>query len=116
MISDYASEFEKEGIICVAVGFDPPENLKKMEKYSSILISDYPSHAIINAYKANQLFPPIFDRKANKSELALTISYLINSKGIIVWKFRKKDILNPYLSRPKMSDVFQAIKYYLKDQ
>ncbi len=101
-------EFKKMDVILVAIAFDTPENLQHMTKYGEIIISDYPSREIMTAFNTNMVKPGFWDRRLKKTNLAVPITFLIDSSGKIVWKF-----LGTPSRRPKNRVILQAISKYL---
>lgn len=93
------------GINLVAIASDTPRELKKMsKKYDMVFIADLKTKEIIRAYDAEKVDSSKKARKNLKMKDLHPLTYLLNSKAEIVWKYiGTKEV------RPSNEEIFTAI-------
>nr|QEE18026.1 hypothetical protein DSAG12_03864 [Candidatus Prometheoarchaeum syntrophicum] len=93
----------------VAIASDTTRELKKMsEKYAMVYIADLNTKEIIRAYDAEKIDSTKKPEKNLKIKDVLPLSYLLNNRAEIVWRF-----VGTKEKRPPNRKIFAAIKKYL---
>lgn len=96
-------EFEKRNIMLVAISTDRIRPLKKLaekENYKFKVISD----ADAKISKEYKVFGKPIDYDMIKAELAIPSTYLIDSTGMIVWRY-----IGTKTNRPSIEAILEAI-------
>ena len=101
--------FEQHDVTVVIIGPDYPDNLRKMNAYGFVNVSD-PKREITKDYDVLTINPLPGDAMYKLNDLPIPITFLIkgNGDGKIVWKYvGTKEI------RPENKVIFDAISRYL---
>jgi peroxiredoxin len=89
-------EFRERDILPVIVASDSSRELKKMsQEYDMVFIADIKKRAVIKTYKANWGGAPIHEEVFYHRKVLLPMTYLIDCRGVIVWKFAGEKKVRP---------------------
>ena len=108
-LSEDNSTFETHDVKVIIIGPDHPDNLRKMNTYGFVNVSD-PEREITKNYNTLTVNPLPGDAMFKLTDLPIPITFLLkgNGDGKIVWKYvGTKEI------RPENKDIFDAISRYL---
>ena len=97
------AEFEKKSIKLIAISTDRAKALKKLaekEEYKFIVVSDDDAKISMEY----DVYGKPIDYDMIKIELAIPTTYLIDSDGIIVWRY-----VGTKTDRPSIEEILEAI-------
>ena len=106
LLTENQIKFDEKNVSILAIARDPPKKLKNFKhsnKFSMPIIADMKGNIVKN-YKVYTTGNMV-DHAFLKFKLAIPTTYLIDTNGIITWRY-----VGTREDRPDISQIFQAIE------
>ncbi|MBD3350044.1 MAG: hypothetical protein GF364_00980 [Candidatus Lokiarchaeota archaeon] len=93
----------------IGISADREKELRNMCKYCLMIVSDFPKRKIIKKYDVLVIHRVTLNKMPVKQILAIPVTLMVNSDGIIVWKY-----VGSKTDRPPNKLIFDAIRNNLE--
>jgi peroxiredoxin len=110
LLTENQAKFDEKNVSVLAIARDPPKKLKHFKhshNFSMPIIGDMAEN-IVKSYKVYTTGNMV-DHAFLKFKLAIPTTYLIDTNGIIKWRY-----VGTREDRPDISQIFQAIEENLQ--